>query len=297
MVFNEVIFLRELKDKLNFMLINITAFLGIGALILIFVFIIHESIPALKSAGIEIFTSFNWYPTYDEPEYGILTMLINSILLTIFTSLIVIPLGYIVAFFMYEYAKPFEKRLIKSAIDLLSGVPSVIIGMFLVIYLSPLMLEIGAWSPENMLLAVSGLVLLSFPYTASLMEEALSSVDKSLKEGALALGSARFTAVFKIVTLAALPGIVNSIILTINRVIGETMVVLMAAGGANMLPQSIFDPVRPLTAAIASEMGEVEIGSIHYSALFVSGLVLLVISVILTISSKNFVRSYENGKR
>jgi phosphate transport system permease protein len=284
--------LREFKNKINSLIIKSVALTGIIALILIFGFVIRESIPALKEAGMEIFTSFDWYPTYDPPSFGILTMLINSILLTIFSSLIVLPLGYIVAFFMYDYAKNFEKRMIKGAIDLLSGVPSVIIGMFLIIYVSPWMLEIGAWSPENILLASIGLTILSLPYTASLMEEAMSSIDKSLKEGALALGTTRFTAGFKVVSKAALPGIFNAIILTINRIIGETMVVLMAAGGANMLPLSILDPIRPLTAAIASEMGEVEIGSIHYSALFVSGLVLLTISFILTLTSKRLSRRW-----
>ncbi|GAB6189897.1 PstC family ABC transporter permease [Marinitoga arctica] len=284
--------MRELKHKLNSIIIKTIALTGIIALISIFGFVIKESIPALKEAGMEIFTGFDWYPTYDPPAFGILTMLINSIILTIISSLIVLPLGYIVAFFMYDYAIESEKKMMKSSIDLLSGVPSVIIGMFLIIYISPWMLEIGAWSAENVLLASIGLTILSLPYTASLMEEAMSSIDNSLKEGALALGSTRFIAGFRIVSKAALPGIFNAAILTINRIIGETMVVLMAAGGANMLPLSIFDPVRPLTVAIASEMGEVEIGSIHYSALFVSGFVLLIISFILTLVSKRLSRRW-----
>ncbi|KLO22170.1 PstC family ABC transporter permease [Marinitoga sp. 1155] len=278
--------MREFKNRMNSILIKLTATIGIIALISIFIFIIKESIPALKEAGVEIFTTFDWYPTSEDAAYGILTMLFDSIILTVFTSLIVLPLGYIVAFFMYEYATPFEKRMIKSSIDLLSGVPSVIIGMFLIIYISPWMFEIGAWSPENMLLAAIGLTILSLPYSASLMQEALDSIDIELKESALALGSTKFTAGFKIVSRAAISGILNAAILTINRIIGETIVVLMAAGGANMLPTSLLDPIRPLTAAIASEMGEVEIGSLHYSALFVSGLVLLSISFLLTLISK-----------
>ncbi|WP_240739395.1 PstC family ABC transporter permease [Marinitoga lauensis] len=223
--------MRELKNTINTFIIKSVALSGIIALILIFGFVIRESIPALREVGMEIFTSFDWFPTYDPPAYGILTMLINSILLTIFSSLIVIPLGYIIAFFMYDYAGNFEKKMMKGAIDLLSGVPSVIIGMFLIIYISPWMLEIGAWSSENILLASIGLTILSLPYTASLMEEAMSSIDKNLKEGALALGTTRFTTGFKIVSRAALSGIFNAIILTVNRIIGETMVVLMAAGG------------------------------------------------------------------
>jgi phosphate transport system permease protein len=148
------------------------------------------------------------------------------------------------------------------------------------------MYKFNIWNAENLFLGSLGLALLSLPYTASLMQEALDSVDKSVKESALALGATRFTAGFRVVSKAAISGILNSVILTINRVIGETMVVLMVAGGANIIPKSIFDPVRPLTATIASEMGEVEVGSIHYSALFVAGLILLTISFILTLISK-----------
>lgn len=278
---------RNIKDNISKFLIYALSLIGIIILLGIFYFIIKESMPALTSVGAEIFTSTNWYPTYvGAEEYGMLAQIIASLLLTLLASIIVIPLGYIIAFFMYDYAKPFEKKIIKSVIDLLSGVPSVILGTFLLIYVSPLMYKFNIWNAENLFLGSLGLALLSLPYTASLMQEALDSVDKSVKESALALGATRFTAGFRVVSKAAISGILNSVILTINRVIGETMVVLMVAGGANIIPKSIFDPVRPLTATIASEMGEVEVGSIHYSSLFVAGLILLTISFILTLISK-----------
>lgn len=278
---------RNIKDNISKFLIYALSLIGIIILLGIFYFIIKESMPALTSVGAEIFTSTNWYPTYvGAEEYGMLAQIIASLLLTLLASIIVIPLGYIIAFFMYDYAKPFEKKIIKSVIDLLSGVPSVILGTFLLIYVSPLMYKFNIWNAENLFLGSLGLALLSLPYTASLMQEALDSVDKRVKESALALGATRFTAGFRVVSKAAISGILNSVILTINRVIGETMVVLMVAGGANIIPKSIFDPVRPLTATIASEMGEVEVGSIHYSSLFVAGLILLTISFILTLISK-----------
>lgn len=284
---------RILKDRFNSVLIKGLALTGIIVLIGLFIFIIKESVPALTKVGADLFTNFSWYPTYeDDPEYGLLTMIIDSGLITLLASVIVIPIGYFVAFFMYDYANKFEKGIIKSAIDSLSGVPSVVIGMFLILYVSPIFLKLNIWSGQNMLLGALGLVVLSLPYTASLMEESLSSVDKSLKEGSLALGSTRWTAGFKIVTRAALPGIVNSMILTVNRIIGETMVVLMAAGGANIIPESLFDPIRTLTSTIASEMVEVAVGSMHYSALFVAGLVLLIVSFILTLTSKYLSRRW-----
>jgi phosphate transport system permease protein len=284
---------RDLKNIVNQSIITVVAMVGILALIGLFIFIIRDAIPALTKVGAEIFTSKYWYPTYDPPEYGMLAMITGSFILTGFASIIVIPIGYIIAFFLYDYATNTEQRIIKSAIDLLSGIPTVIIGSFLFIYVSPILMNLGAWSTGNLLLAAIGLSILSLPYAASLMQEALSAVDISLKESALALGASRFTAGFRIVSKAALSGILNSIILTINRIIGETIVVLMVAGGAAIIPKSIWDPVRPLTAAIASEMGEVPIGSIHYSALFVAGLILLTISFILTMISRRVTRSWK----
>lgn len=288
---------RDLKDGFNKTIIFLFALVGIFIVIGLFVFIIKESIPALTQVGKEIFFSIYWYPTYDPPEYGMLAMIIGSLILTGLSSLFVLPLGYIISFFLYNYANSFERKMIKSTIDLLSGIPSVIIGTFLFLYVSPLVMKLGAWSPGNLFTASIGLTILSLPYAASLMEESLSSVDQSLKESALALGASKFITGFKIITKSASSGILNSIILTVNRIIGETIVVLMVAGGAAIIPKSIFDPIRPLTAAIASEMGEVSVGSLHYSALFTAGLILLTISFVLTIISKTVIEGRTKWKR
>lgn len=278
---------REIKYQTNTILINTIAFTGIVILVFLTGFIVKESIPALTEVGDQLFSSIYWYPTssYD-PEFGIMAMLVGSLMITGLTSLFVIPLGYIIAFFLFEYATPKEVGIIKSGIDLLSGVPSVIIGAFMLVYITPWSIKFGIYSPENILMAAIGLTILSLPFTASLMQEAMQSVNLSMKEGALALGATRFTAGFKIVSRAALSGILNAVILTVNRIIGETMVVLMVAGGAAIIPESLFDPAKPLTAAIASEMGEVAAGSIHYSALFVCGLILLVFSFALTLTAR-----------
>ena len=278
---------RTLKYHLNTTLINTIAFSGIIILVILTSFIINESIPALTNVGAELFTSVYWYPTDSfDPEFGILAMLVGSLYITGLTALFVLPLGYIIAFFLFEYASASEVRVIKSAIDLLSGVPSVIIGAFMLVYVAPLSFKLNIYTPENILIASLGLTILSLPYTASLMQEAMQSVDRSLKEGALALGSTRLTAGFKVVSRAAISGILNAVILTVNRIIGETMVVLMVSGGAAIIPRSLFDPVKPLTATIASEMGEVATGSVHYSVLFFCGLILLVFSFLLTISAR-----------
>lgn len=285
---------RELKYLLNTITIFAVATLSIVILTLIFIFMISESLPALKSVGSEIFTSFNWYPTYDDAEYGLLTMIIDSFLLTFLTSLVVIPLGYIVSAYLYAYANLREKEIVRSVLDLLSGVPSVVIGSVVLIYIAPVLITFEIWSTENLLLTIIGLTILSLPYVVSLTYESFESVDKVLFESALALGSSRFSALFIVITRAALPGILNAFILTVNRIMGETMVVLMVSGNANIIPKSLFDPLRTLTSAIASEMGEVELGSLHYSVLFVAGLILLIISLILTWISKSIQRSWKH---
>ncbi len=278
---------RTLKYNINTTLINMIAFSGIVILVILTSFIIKESMPALTNVGAELFTSVYWYPTNaNDPEFGLLAMVVGSLYITGLTALFVLPLGYIIAFFLFEYASEKEVRVIKSAIDLLSGVPSVIIGAFMLVYVAPLSFKFGIYTPENILIASLGLTILSLPYTASLMQEAMQAVDRSLKEGSLALGSTRFTAGFKVVSRAALSGILNAVILTVNRIIGETMVVLMVAGGAAIIPRSLFDPAKPLTATIASEMGEVATGSVHYSVLFFCGLILLVFSFLLTITAR-----------
>ncbi|MCD6545958.1 MAG: phosphate ABC transporter permease subunit PstC [Thermotogae bacterium] len=270
------------------------AALGIVILSLILIFIIKESLPALKSVGSEIFTSFDWYPTYDDAEYGLLTMIIDTFLLTALTSIVVIPLGCVVAAYLYAYAGSKEKEIIRSILDLLSGIPSVVIGLVVLIYIAPLLINFEIWSTENLFLTVAGLTILSLPYVVSLTYESFESVDRVLFESALALGSTRFSALFNVIARAAIPGILNAFILTVNRIIGETMVVLMVSGNANIIPKSLFDPLRTLTSAIASEMGEVELGSLHYSVLFVAGLILLVISLILTWVSKSIQRGWKH---
>ncbi|MFP4461322.1 MAG: PstC family ABC transporter permease [Thermotogota bacterium] len=278
---------RTLKYSINTTLINTIAFSGIVILVILTAFIIKEAAPALTNVGAELFTSVDWYPTNaNNPGYGTLALLIGSLYITGLTTLFVLPLGYIIAFFLFEYAKEKEVMVIKSAIDLLSGVPSVIIGAFMLVYVAPITFKFNIYTPENILIASLGLTILSLPYTASLMQEAMQSVDRALKEGSLALGSTRFTAGFKVVSRAALSGILNAVILTVNRIIGETMVVLMVAGGAAIIPRSLFDPAKPLTATIASEMGEVATGSVHYSVLFFCGLILLVFSFSLTITAR-----------
>ncbi|ACB09893.1 MULTISPECIES: PstC family ABC transporter permease [Thermotoga] len=263
-------------------MIFVFSIIGILALFLLVFFLVKEAWPALVKVGGELFTSVYWYPTADPPEYGMLAMIAGTLLLTAFSSAILLPLGYLVAFFLHTYARDLEKSLVRTTVEFLAGTPSVIIGLFVLFYIAPILLHFDIWSTENFLLASIGLVLTALPYTVSLSLEALDSVDIALEESALALGATRFTTTLRVTTRAALPGILNAFVLTVNRVVGETMIVLMVGGGAAIIPRSLFDPVKPLTAAIASEIGEVAVGSMHYHVLFAAGFILLVLSLVLT---------------
>jgi len=285
-----------LRRFLNSLFSSVVVFVSIcviAALIAIFAMLIHESLPVLKETGWGFIISGAWYPTYDDAEFGMLYMILDSLILVGLTSVVVFPMGLGIALYTTEYADRKEREIVRSVTELISGIPSVVVGLIGVLLIGPLMLKIGAWTPFNLSNAMISLTVLTLPYAISLIIESLQNVSRNLKEAALALGSSRIRAAAMVVR-GAKHEILYALVLIANRVLGETMVVLMVAGGAAMLPSSLFDPIRPLTAAIASEMGEVELGSLHYSALFLAGVVLLVISAVITVAAEFFIR---RGKR
>ncbi|ABR31663.1 phosphate ABC transporter permease [Thermosipho melanesiensis] len=278
--------MRNFKYYFQLSLIYIFALISIAALFFLIYFVVKEAFPAIITLKLKPFTSVYWYPTYEPPEFGMLSLIVGTLFLTIFSSLITIPLGYLISFYLHAYSKKREKILIKYIISVLSGIPSVVIGAAILMYISPILLDMGIWTTENFLLATLGLSLLALPYSVTLMAESLDSVAIELEESALALGASKFITTLKITTKSSINGIINAIILTFNRIIGETMVVLLVGGGAAIIPRSLFDPVKPLTAAIASEIGEAGVGSMHYHSLFLAGLILLIISLLLTYYAK-----------
>lgn len=285
-----------MKRFLNFLFSSVVVLVSIcviAALIGIFAMLIHESLPAFKKIGWEFIASGAWYPTYEDAEFGMLYMILDSLILVGLTSVVVFPMGLGIALYTTEYANRREREIVRSVTELISGIPSVVVGLIGVLLIGPFMLKIGAWTPFNLLNAVVSLTVLTLPYAISLIIESLQSVSRDLREAALALGSSKIRASAMAIR-GAKHEMLYALVLIVNRVLGETMVVLMVAGGAVMLPRSLFDPIRPLTAAIASEVGEVELGSLHYSALFLAGAVLLVISAVITVTAETFIR---RGKR
>ncbi|WP_448536262.1 PstC family ABC transporter permease [Pseudothermotoga sp.] len=284
-----------MRKTVSFIFVSLTSLAAVivaAALFAIVFFIFTESIRAIKEVGFGLFSP-NWYPVWEaDPEFGIGTMLMNSLILTVWTSVWVWTIGLAVAIYLHKYALNREREVLLRILEYVSGIPSVVLGLFGVLILGNLFLRLGAWSAQNFLNASIVLTVLTVPFMTSLTFQSLEKVPRQLVEGAISLG-AKDLAVMWIELRYAAPGIVNAMLSVFNRIFGETMIVLMVAGGANTLVRSLLDPVRPLTATLGSEIGEVAVGSLHYSALFFIAFLVLSGSLILNLLTNRITRKLE----
>jgi len=248
--------------------------------VLIFFFLLKEGIPALLDITIRQLFSSRWYPI--EGLYGILPLLVGSLLVTIGAVIIAVPLGLIVAIYLGEFAPTWLRELLKPLIEILAGIPSIVLGFLGWVILAPLIQKMGA---STGLTAFTGSLILAYmalPTIISISEDALYAVPKEYRDGALAIGATKWQTIWRVVLPAARSGLVIAIMLGVGRAIGETMAVLMVTGNAANIPELgpgiLFQPVRTMTATIAAEMGEVAQGSLHYSTLFALGLVLFLVT-------------------
>ncbi len=284
--------MKKLIDWIIERVVFLCGILAIVFVALIFLFLLKEGIAFFGMYPFPDFLSGSfWYPTSDPPRFGILSLVVGSLFVTLLAALIAIPLGVMTALFIAEIAPRAFKDVLKSVIELLAAIPSVVIGFIGMVTLVPVVRLL--FDVPTGLSAFSGAIMLAFmalPTIASISEDAIRSVPWSYKEGAIALGATRWQTMWRIILPAASPGIVGAVMLGVGRVIGETMAVMMITGNAAHIPQSIFDPVRTMTATIAAEMGETVKGSIHYEALFAIGLVLFVITFVVNFVADTFLR-------
>ena len=249
----------------------------------IFILLFYNGSKAFKSISLSSFLSVHWNPSaHGESSYGVLQLLWSSVLVTIGSMIIAIPLGVGVAAYLAEVAPSWLRSIIKSIIEILAGIPSVAIGFVGVVLIGPAIAKIFHLS--NGFNALNGSILLAFmslPTIISVSEDALSAVPSSFKEGSYALGADRWITLIRVTLPAGLSGVIAGCILGFGRAIGETMTVLMVTGNATAMPHGFFDSVRTLTATIAIELGEVPYGSPHYFSLFVLGSILFVISLVV----------------
>jgi phosphate transport system permease protein len=261
------------------------AFASVLILALIVMFLFREGLPIFKEVSIADFLfGQEWYPTYDPPSYGIWPLIIGSAVVTIFSCLIAVPLGVLSAVYISEIAPASIKDVTKSIIELLAGIPSVVLGFFGMVVIAPFLQEtFDLPTGLNIVNASVILAIMAIPTISSISEDALYAVPQEFKDASYALGATKYETITKVIMPAALSGISTAVILGMARAIGETMVVLMVAGGAAAIPESIFDSVRPMPASIAAEMGEAPFGSGHYHALFATGIVLFFLTLIFNL--------------
>lgn len=252
------------------------------------VFLFASALPLFSDIGIlDFLFGMDWYPTDTPPVLGILPMLVASLAVTALAAILAVPLGVMTAIFLNELAPEGLRRALKPAIELLAALPSVVIGFFGMVVVAPILQELLNMDVGlNLFTASVMLAFMSVPTICSVSEDALRGVPVALREASLALGATRNETIFKVVLPAARSGIGTAVMLGMARSIGETMVVLMVAGGAGIIPLSLFDPVRPLTATIAAEMAETPVGSSHYHALFAIGAVLFLLCLAFNLAAR-----------
>ncbi|MBN2352039.1 MAG: phosphate ABC transporter permease subunit PstC [Spirochaetales bacterium] len=284
--------MKRLFDWIIERFIFLCGILAVIFVALIFLFLLREGVSFFGSySPIKFVGGIYWYPTSDPPQFGIISLIVGSLFVTVLAACLAIPLGVATALFIAEIAPRWLKDVLKTVIELLAAIPSVVIGFIGMVTLVPLVRQ--ALNLPTGLSAFSGALMLGFmalPTIVTISEDAIRTVPWSYKEGAIALGATRWQTMYRIILPAALPGILGAVMLGVGRVIGETMAVMMITGNAAHIPGSVFDPVRTMTATIAAEMGETVRGSPHYEALFAIGLVLFVITFIVNFTADTFLR-------
>lgn len=267
--------------------IRVVGFSTIGFVVLIFLFLLREGVPIFWEVSPGNLFGIRWYPTFD--IFGTLPLILGSAYVTIAAILMALPLGVTTAVFVREAAPDWAREILKPLIEVLAGIPSVVLGFFGMHVIAPLV-RTSLNAPTG-LTAFTGAVLLAYmalPTIISVAEDALDAVPKSYRDAALAMGATKWQTIWRIVVPAAKSGIAMAVMLGMGRAIGETMAVMMVTGNAARMPislDSLFMPVRTMTATVAAEMGEVASGSVHYHALFGIGIILFILTFAINLAA------------
>jgi len=265
--------------------------------VLVFLFLGRESVPFISTHGLgEIFGEV-WRPvSFEDQQFGMLPLITGSVLVTLLATIFAVPFGVISAIYIAEMASPFEREVWKPVIELLAGIPSVVLGFFGLVVVAPLVKDLlGLNSGLNALTGSLLLALMAIPTIISISEDAIRNVPQSYKEASYAVGASKLQTIWKVTVPAALSGIVAAVMLGLGRVVGETMAVMMVTGNAAIITFSPTESVRTMTATVAAEMGEVPFGSDHYHALFVIGVVLLFMTFGLNMIAQRVLKKYRIG--
>jgi phosphate transport system permease protein len=282
---------RNWKEFLITRMIKVSGYSAIIFVVMIFIFLLREGSATIIEVPLKTLFSTRWYPI--EGYFGILPLICGSIIVTIGATLIAVPLGVCCAIFIAEIAPRWVREILKPLVELLAGLPSVMLGFLGILVIAPAVRQI--LDVPTGLTAFTGAILLAgmaIPTIVSVAEDSLDSVPRTYRDAALAMGATKWQTIWRVTLPAARSGVLTAVMLGIGRAIGETMTVMMVTGNAPVMPTglgSLFRPVRTMTATIAAEMGEVANGSVHYHTLFFIGIVLFVISLLINLVAARIV--------
>ncbi len=301
---------RRRKEKALELLITLIGMSGIAAVVLILIFVTREALPLFftpegqheASLG-KMFlpqvlragkpATFMWQPVGAVPKVSMIPLLLGTLKVTLVSMAVAIPMGIASALFASEFAPRRVREWMKPTIELLAGIPSVVLGFFALMVLATFMQETFGFTYRlNAVVAGVALALAIVPVVFTVAEDALTSVPRSYREASLALGATRWETAWKVVLPSAAPGILAACVLGLGRAIGETMIVLMASGNAAIVSPGFGDSVRSMSATIAAEMGEVVVGSPHYSLLFFIGVELFFLTFVLNLIASVWVKRH-----
>ena len=277
--------LRDWKEIIIPPLIKVSGYSAILFVSLILIFLLTEGLPGLGKTSLGSLIDTRWYPIED--YYGLLPLLGGSLVVTIGAALIAVPIGIGTAIYLAEIAPRLVREILKPFIEVMAGVPSVVLGFIGIVLLASVLRQL--LDLPTGLTALAGALLLGIiavPTITSVAEDALDAVPRSYRDAALALGATRWQTIWRVTLPAARSGVLTAIMLGIGRAFGETMTVMMVTGNAPIVPTGIsalFSPTRTMTATIAAEMGEVATGSTHYNVLFLIGIILFLISLFVNV--------------
>jgi phosphate transport system permease protein len=277
----------KLSEYIITRLIRVAGYSAIVFVGMIFYFLMSAGLPTLGQVSFANLFSERWYPIED--YFGLLPLIGGSLMVTIGATIIAMPIGIGTAIYIAEVAPRWAREILKPLVEILAGIPSVVLGFLGILVMSPFLREF--LDLPTGLTAFTGALLLggiSIPTIVSVAEDALDAVPRAYRDAALALGATEWQTIWRVTLPAARSGVLTAVMLGIGRSIGETMTVMMVTGNAPVIPikpSMLFSPVRTMTATIAAEMGEVATGSTHYHVLFFVGIVLFLISLLINITA------------
>ncbi|MDM9585085.1 phosphate ABC transporter permease subunit PstC [Nostoc sp. GT001] len=286
---------RDLQERAIESVLFLAALSSVATTVAILGILFYESILFFQQVSLwKFLTDTQWTPLFDDKHYGILPLVTGTLVTTFVALLVAVPLGTIIAIYLSEFASPIVREIVKPALELLAGIPTVVYGYFALLFLTPLLQVILPDLPGFSMLS-AGLVIgiMIIPYVSSLSEDAMRTVPAHIREASYAMGATRFQTALRVVLLASISGISAAYILGISRAIGETMIVAIAAGGQPNLTLNPMEPAATMTAYIVSvSLGDLPHGSLEYQTIFAVGLTLVLMTLVFNIIGHFLTKRY-----